>query len=204
MAISWPAKAPTAVIEYDWTPQPDTALDTASAVVTTGTATISAEITGDTATFTVTGGAAGVVQVFTVTATAGDQTIVETFYLPIETSVNRLGYTARDACIYALRKIVGIAEEPDADQLADALERLNDMLAMWRAAGADMGLPLPLVEASPLNVNDAYYTAIKANLRNAVQDFYGMALTASEAIEARQGLATVKNDMIPHRKPLYY
>jgi hypothetical protein len=204
MAISWSAKAPTAVLEYPWTPLPDTPLDSATPVVTTGTATITADVAGDTVTFTVTGGAAGVVQVFTVTATSGDQTLVETFYLPIETSVNRLGYTARDVCIYALRKIVGIAEEPDADQLADALERLNDMLAMWRDTGADLGLPLPLVEASPLNVNDAYYAAIKANLRNAVQDFYGMALTASEAIEARHGLATVKNGMIVHRKPLYY
>lgn len=204
MATSWPAKAPTEVRDYLWTPSPDLALDSATPVVTTGTATISAQVAGDTVTLTVTGGAAGVVQVFTVTATAGDQTFVETFYLPVETSTNRLGYTARDACLFALRKVFGNGETPDADALADALERLNDMLAMWRATGADLGLPAPLLEATVLNVNDGAYTGIKANLRNAVHEFYGVALSASDVLDARSGLAAIKNSMITHRAPAYF
>lgn len=204
MAQSWPAKAPTAVAEYRWTPQPDLQLNTVTPVVTSGTATISAQVEGDTAVLTVTGGANGVTQVFTITATDGAVTFVDTFYLEIEASTNRLGYTARDVCIYALRKIVGVAEEPDADQLADALERLNDMLALWRDTGADLGLPLPLVEADLLQIADGEYSAIKLNLRNAVYRFYDEPVTPELMYEARNALASLKNARIVHRAPEYF
>lgn len=204
MAQAWPAKAPTAVRKYDWTPVPDQPIDSVSVVVTTGTATVSSDVTGDTATFTVTGGADGVVQVFTLTATSGTETIVETAYLPIETSANKLGQTVRDVCLFGLRKIVGINEEPDADELADAIERLNDMVAMWRETGADMGLELPLLEADVLLISDAGYSALKFNLRNALHDFYGEPLTQSMVMEARSALAQVKNSMLTHNAPDYF
>lgn len=204
MALSWPAKAPTEVREYLWTPLPDTALDSASAVVTTGTATVTADITDDTVTWTVTGGAAGVVQVFTLTATSGDETLTETVYLPIELSTNRLAYTVRDVCLFALRKLTGVAEEPDADELTDAIERLNDMVALWRVAGADLGLDQPLVEADTLNIADSEYSALKFNLRNRLHEFYGLPLSQSDVMDARQALAAVKNARIIHRAAKYY
>lgn len=204
MAVSWPPKAPTEVSEYPWVPKPDAGVDSATPVVTTGTATIVAEIAGDTVTLRITGGAAGVVQVFTVTAIVGYETLVETFYLPVETSVNRLAYTARDVCLFALRKIVGNGEEPTADELADALERLNDMVAMWRETGADMGLPLPLLGASSLYISDSEYSALKLNLRNACHEFYGEALSQQNVIEARQAKAVVMNARIVHRAAEFY
>jgi hypothetical protein len=203
MALSWPAKAPSAVRKYTWAPVPDQPIDSVSVAVT-GTATVSSDVYGDTVTFTVTGGADGVVQVFTLTATSGTETIVETAYLPIETSTNKLGNTVRDVCLFGLRKVVGIAEEPDADELADAIERLNDMVAMWRETGADMGLELPLLEADALLISDAGYSALKFNLRNALHDFYGEPLTQAMVMEARSALAQVKNSMIVHNAPDYF
>lgn len=204
MALSWSPKAPTEVREYLWTPLPDTGIDSASAVVTTGTATISSTIAGDTVTWKVTGGSAGVVQVFTLTATAGNETLTETVYLPIELSTNRLGYTVRDVCLFALRKITGNGEDPTADELADAIERLNDMVALWRATGADLGLDQPLVEADVLYIADSEYSALKFNLRNALHEYYGEPLTQMQVMEARQALAVVKNNRITHRAPVYY
>lgn len=204
MAISWAAKAPTAVREYTWTPDPAKPINTVTPVVTTGTATIAAEIIGADIILTVTGGSAGVVQVFTVTASDGDETFVETFYLPIETSVNRLAQTARDVCIFALKKITGVNREPSAAMLSDALERLNDFLAVSRKKGADFGIPLPVVEATTLNMNDEFYSALKFNLRNAVHEFYGAQITAQNILEARQGLSVVMNSHIPRREVEYF
>lgn len=204
MATSWAAKAPTAVRDYLWTPEPGTPLDSASAVVGTGTVTVVAEVNGDTVTLSVTGGADGVVQVLTATATAGDLTFIETFYLPIEASTNRLGYTARDVCLFALRKIAGNSEEPTAEELADALERLNDMLAVWRDTGADVGVKLPVLEADNLLVRDSFYSAMKLNLRNALHDYYGVPLTPGMVLEARSALSTVKNAQLVRSGPEYY
>lgn len=203
MALTWPAKAPTGVIQYAWVPQPNTALDSVSVVVSTGTVTVAAEVEGDTALLTVSGGAAGVVQVLTLTATAGDETFVDTAYLPVELTTNRLGYTARDICDFALRKVVGVSDEASADMLADALERLNDRVALWRSTGADLGLKLPIAEADSLNVSDSAYLALKLNLRNEIHEFYGIALTQSDVMDARSALAVVKNSFIVHRSPEY-
>ena len=204
MATSWAAKAPTAVRDYTWTPDPAVPINTATPVVTTGTATITAQVTGADVVLTVTGGADGVTQVFTVTATDGTQTFVETFYLPIEASTNRLGNTARDVCIFALRKVTGINREPSAAQLSDALERMNDFLAFSKVKGADFGLPTPVVEATELLLNDSYLSALKFNLRNAVHEFYGVPLSAQNIMEARSGLSAVMNSKIERREVEYY
>lgn len=204
MAISWAAKAPTAVREYTWTPDPAKAINTATPVVTTGTATIASEITGADIILTVTGGTAGVTQVFTVTASDGQETFVETFYLPIEASTNRLGNTARDVCIFALRKVTGVNREPSAAMLSDALERMNDFLAFAKVKGADFGLPLPVLEATELLFDDSYLSALKFNLRNAVHEFYGVPLTAQNIMEARSGLSAVMNSHIPRREVEYF
>lgn len=204
MALTWTAKAPAAVRKYEWAPSPDTALDTVSVVVTSGTVTVTGEVKGDTAVFTATGGSAGVVQVLTVTATSGDETFSDTVYLPIEATTNRLGYTVRDICLFALRKIAGVGETPDADELADAVERLNDRVALWRRTGADIGVDLPLVEGDTLNIADHAYLALKLQLRNELHEFYGTPLTQSDVMDARAALAVVKNSFIVHRAPGYF
>jgi hypothetical protein len=204
MAYTWPPKAPGAIRAYDWTPKADTPLDSVSIAVTSGTVTATSDVYGDTATITVTGGADGVEQTLTLTATAGDETFVETVYISIEASTNRLANTVRDVCLFALRKVSGIAEEPEADELADAIERLNDMVAGYRVTGADMGLSLPLVEADVLKVPDHAYRALKLNLRNELHEFYGEPLTQTMVMDARNALAVVKNANLTHRAPEYF
>ena len=204
MATSWPAKAPTAVLTYTWTPDPAEALSSATPVVTTGTATIAAEVMGADVALTVTGGADGVTQVFTVTAISGDQTFVETFYLPIETSENRLGNTARDVCLFALRKVSGVNREPSAAMLSDALERMNDFLALSKVKGADFGLSLPVLDHTELLFDDSYLSALKFNLRNTLHEFYGVPVTTANVMEARAGLSVVMNAQIPRREVEYF
>ena len=204
MAYTWPPKAPGAIRAYDWTPKADTPLDSVSIAVTSGTVTATSDVYGDTATITVTGGADGVEQTLTLTATAGDETFVETVYISIEASTNRLANTVRDVCLFALRKVSGIAEEPEADELADAIERLNDIVAVYRVTGADMGLSLPLVEADVLKVPDHAYRALKLNLRNELHDFYSVPLSQVDLMDARNALAVVKNANLTHREPEYF
>lgn len=81
--------------------------------------------------------------------------------------------TARDVIQFALRKIAGLGENPSAEQEADALETLNDMLQMWQAGGLDMGATLPLEASTVLSVGDEFLSAIKFNLRLACHNFYG-------------------------------
>lgn len=204
MAYTWPPKAPGAIRAYDWTPKADTPLDSVSIAVTSGTVTATSDVYGDTATITVTGGADGVEQTLTLTATAGDETFVETVYISIEASTNRLANTVRDVCVFALRKISGISEAPTADQFSDAIERLNDMVAVWQKTGADMGLSLPLVESDVLNVSDHAYSALKFGLRNDLHEFYGVGVTQINVLDARAALAAVKNANIVHREPSYF
>lgn len=204
MALTWTAKAPAAIRKYEWTPLPGTPLDSVSVAVSSGTVTVTGEAEGDTAVFTVSGGADGVVQVLAVSARTGDETLSDTVYLPVEAATNRLGYTVRDICLFALRKIAGVGEVPDADELADALERLNDRVALWRRTGADLGVTLPLAEGDVLNITDSAYLALKLQLRNELHEFYGHPLTQSDVLDARAALAAVKNSFIVHRAPGYF
>lgn len=204
MALSWPAKAPTGVKVYEWVPSPDNPIDSVTVAVASGTVVASAEADGDIARVTVSGGSAGVIQTLTLTAVVGEETIVETVYFPVEATTNRLGYTVRDICKFALRKVVGINEEPDADELADAIERLNDKVALYRMTGADIGVDLPLLETDTLYIPDHAYLALKLNLRNELHEFYGQPLSATDVMEARTALAVLKNSLLTHRGPRYY
>lgn len=95
MALTLTAKAPNAVLQYEWKPKPGTALETVSVTVTSGTVTVDAGAQGDTAVFTVSGGSDGVVQVLAVTAQAGEETFSDTVYLPIEATTHRLTNAAK-------------------------------------------------------------------------------------------------------------
>lgn len=197
MALTWTAKAPDAVLKYEWKPKPETALESVSAIVTSGTVTVDAEVNGDTAVFTVTGGSDGVVQVLAVTAQADGETFSDAVYLPIEGATNRLTTTASDIASFALRKIIGFGESADGAELQDALEWLNDMLAEWKAQGADIGAVLPLAASDTLMVNDAVISAVKNNLLLRVADNYGRELSPVTVETARRGLQVVKVMNLP-------
>lgn len=195
MAQTWPAKAPTEIVERRWTVPVDAGDGLASfARVPTGVTIDAYEVQGNDAVLTLSAGTAGDTASVVLTATTNrGKALVETFYLPVQVSANAFAYTARDACGFALRKVVGNGVEADAAELADALERLNDMLASWKEQGADAGVPLPLTADDGLPCSDAFAQAIKYNLKLRVHDHYDAPLTAFDVDYARRGLQQIKS-----------
>ena len=202
MAGAWAAKAPTAIVERVWTVPcgPDDSL-ASIAVVAVNVTHDADRIDGNDAYVTLSAGTAGNSATVTITATTGQGLVhVETFYFDIVASTAQLGTTVRDVCLFALRKVAGIGDEPDADEMADAIERLSDMVALWSGQGAALGLDLPLAEADVLNVSDAHILALKYNLQVLLADLYDMELSPVTVAYARQGLAQIKNDMVPDNR----
>jgi len=185
MALNWTAKAPDDVYRYTWTPALAEGDSVASYTAEVDGATIDADSLEDNAVVLfVSGGTAGSTATFTLEAVSADgETLTETIYLPIVASA-ATGPTARDVCNFALRKVVGLGEEPDADQEDDALETLNDMLRMWKAAGLDTGAPFPLEAGTVLAVRDEFLSAIKHALRVACHSFYGVELSPFDVQQA--------------------
>lgn len=202
MAQNWPSKAPTAIVEYVWTVPvgPDDSL--ASVAVVAVNVTYDSNRTEDNDAYVkLTGGTAGTRATVTVTATTADGLVhVETFYFDIVASTFQSGTTVRDVCLFALRKISGVSDDPEADELADAVERLSDLVALWSAQGAPLGLDLPLAEASVLNISDAHVLALKYNLQVVLAELYGVELSPVAVAYARQGLSQIKNDMVPDNR----
>jgi len=198
MALNWTAKAPDDVYRYTWTPALAEGDSVSSYSVDVDGATIVADSLEDNAVVLfVSGGTAGSTATFTLEAVSADgETLTETIYLPIVASV-ATGPTARDVCNFALRKVVGLGEEPDADQEDDALERLNDMLRAWNATGADTGATFPLEAGTVLAVRDEFLSAIKHNMVLQVADIYGAEVSPLTVEAARRGLQLVKVANLP-------
>lgn len=206
MAIFWSAKPPAAVYTYTWVPDLADGDGIASSSVSASGAVIdSYSIDGDAVSFVMSGGTAG--QTATITATVTTtygETLPETIYLPIVGTGSSAG-TVRDIVSFALRKVVGIGEEPSEEQAADALERLTDMLAHWRATGADVGAPSPLTLNTVIYSPDEYLSAIKNNLIVEIADLYGLEVGPRVVRNAAQGLVMVKMRQLPDvRTGTYY
>lgn len=200
MALFLTPKTPGAVIRYAWTPEvvEGDSLSTAVLVVSAGTVVIdSYENIGDSVEAFISGGTAGETATLTGTVTTKDgETITEALYLPVAAPTNAFTYTARDICDFALRKIVGNAVDPDASELDDALERLNDMLSDWTAHGADIGISFPVNANTVFVVSDTFASAIKNNLAIEVADLYDRELSGSVVRNARNGLQVIKNALL--------
>lgn len=194
MAVFWQAKAPASVEERVWKIEDVTS---ASFTVSTGTATLSYEITGDGVTVTVTGGAAGVVQVIAATAILSTgETISETIYLPVRSAENLLGNSVYDVCAFALRKITGVGETADADELDLAVEVLNDMLAEWRIDGLDIGIAAKLTSADDFEVRDEFVSGVKYNLAVRLAEEFDRPLTQTLALSAERGRRLIENALL--------
>lgn len=194
MAITWAGKAPTEIVERRWT------VPGIQSVATSGVAGVtvdSAELDGDDALITLSAGAGGTIGTVTLTVTTGDETLVETFYIPVMASTLAFDDTAQDIVSFALRKVKGVRGTASATEAADALERLNMMLASWARQGADVGAMLPLALASRVYCEDAFLDAIKANLVLKLADLYGFVPAPTTVAEARYGLSLVKNAKLP-------
>lgn len=173
--------------------------DSASAIATSasGITVDSATLEGDEAVLVLSGGTAGATGAVTATITTSEgETLVEVLYVPV-VAPTATGPTARDIVDFALRKVAGLGETADADQLADGLERLNDMLRLWADTGADVGATFPLEAGTVLYVRDAWQSAIKNNLILQLADIYGAEISPVVAENARRGLQAIKSANLP-------
>lgn len=205
MAVYLTAKAPAAIYRYTWAvPVAEgDSVSSATLSMTSGTASLDTyETDGDSVVLVLSGGAAGEVAVISASATTNDgETISETIYLPIIANTNALANTGQDIAGYVLRKVAGNGEDASADEMSDCLERLSDMLAAWKATGADIGIPLPLTTSTVFTCNDAFIAAIKANGIIAVSDLYEFQPSPFVIEQARRGLGIIKNAQLS-REPL--
>ncbi len=202
MAITLSAKGPNDVIRYSWEP-PLASGDTLESYTLAATGcTIDADSLEDNAAaFFVSGGTAGVTASIAATALSGEgEEFEELIYLPIYGPAATIGDTARDYVDFALRKIAGLGEEADADELADGIEQLNGMLTLWRIDGLDVGASLPLMASSVLKIRDEFSMAVKYNLRVLLHSTYGAeavgALTQADINMAADGKRLVAQSLL--------
>ena len=161
----------------------------------------SAENEADELVFVLSGGTAGATGAITATVTTDQgETLVFQLYIPV-IAPNATGMTVRDVCEFALRKVYGKDETPEASALTDAIERLDDMLREWAVTGADVGATFPLTESTVIYCKPEYQAAIKHNLILCVAEFYDMPLTPYVVEKARRGLQLVKSDNLPDARP---
>lgn len=83
--------------------------------------------------------------------------------------------------------IINEAETASAEQGADALTRLNEMMAEWAGVGIDMGWNPKATTAETADINLEYVSAIKANLGARLCGAYGIAIDPGLAFEADTG-----------------
>ena len=204
MAVSLEAKAATEVVERRWlVPVDDN--DGASAVATSasGITVDSAALEGDEVVLVLSAGTAGTTASITVTVTTSQsRTLVETLYIPV--IVTTAGVTVESIVEFALRKVFGNGEDPDADASADAVERLQDMLEHWRVTGADIGAPYPLTTATVLRCPHGDIMAVKNSLAVEVADLYGRPITPGLALNARRGLQAIKQRNVGEPEAVEY
>lgn len=199
MAFILAAKVPTEVVERRWTVPVDEGDAPASVSLTATGITVNAdEFDGDELVLTLSAGTAAATGSIVVTVTTDQgKTLVETLYVPVIASAAQIAATARDYVNFALRKIVGNGVDADSVELDDALERLNALVAMWRAGGADIGAPFPITAGSIIYCPDWAVSALRFNLRVSCHDHYDAPITAFDANEARRGLQLIKHMSLP-------
>lgn len=86
--------------------------------------------------------------------------------------------TALDVIKWALRKtkVLASGEAPSAQETADALEALNDMLAGWRINGIDIA-HVALASGDAIDVPNDHLEAIKSNLAVRIGEEFGGEVT---------------------------
>jgi hypothetical protein len=210
MAIFLTSKTPAAVMRYAWEPAfiPGDIISSGTLTVSGGTIVIDSYSLNDSKNLLeafISGGAAGETGIIAATAiTAEGETLTETIYLPVVSSNAQIANTARSYCTFALRKIVGLGETPDATELEDALEQLNGLIAMWREGAADIGAAFPITADTVIYCPDWAVDAIRYNLRLSVYSLYDAQPSQMDAIKAKQGLQLIKHNNLPvERKAVY-
>jgi len=202
MAAYFAPTGSSSVSTYRWVPNVAEGDSIASALVlfVSGNSSLSSyEVDGDAVSFTISDGHNGTVSQFVGTAyTANGDTIVEQLYVPCIDAVN-LAATGQDIADYVLRKVNGLGETADADQVNDVLERITDMLAAWRSQGFDVGVPLPVTTTTVFVCDDAFIPGIKANAIVACADLYAAELSPVVVNQARRGEQLIKSRLLDTR-----
>ena len=206
MAVYLAAKVPAEVVRREWTVPVDSDDAPASVSLSASGVTVdSSEFDGDTLVLTLSAGSAAATGTITATVTTDkDRTLVETLYIPVIASAAQVADTALDYVSFALRKVVGIGEDAEAEELADALERLNALVAAWRAGGADIGAPYPIVSSSVIYCPDWAVAALRYNLLLECAPLYGFEPTAWEYQQAVKGLQLIKHNNLPQVRTAEY
>lgn len=197
------AKRPADVVERRYTPETIYSLQSVTTSAS-GVTVDSAEIDADDVVLTLSGGTAGETASVVVIVETSHETIEATFYVPIVASAAQIANTARDYCTFALRKIVGIGEDAEAEELADAIDILNGLVARWRETGADIGSPFPIEANTVIYCPDYAATALRYNLLVECAPLYGYEPTAMEYDQARRGLQLVKHKNLPDIRETEY
>lgn len=208
MALNLASKTPTSVLRYSWTPPvlESDSINSATLTVSSGTVVLdSYGLDGETVYFFASGGAAGETTVIAASAVTGDgETLTETLYLPVRTSANAFSTTVSDVMAYALRPIVGLGATATADELADAKENFDDMLAFWAGQGADLDVRLPSVNADVLYVPDYAISSMKAALRVRLANLYGKPVDVEDFRAAQRGLQQIKMALLSENRENEY
>lgn len=201
-------KTASEVVRREW-PVPVDADDSPLSVATTGATGVtvdSAAFEGETLVLTLSAGTAAATGTIPVTITTDkSRTLIETLYIPIVDSAAQVADTARSFINFALRKITGIGETPDADELDDALEQFNALIAAWRAGGCEIAAPFPLTANSVIYCPDWAVDALRYNLRVKLSPLYGAQIDQMDFEMARRGRQLVMHKNLPDaRKVEFY
>lgn len=207
MPITLNAKPAGAAYRYTWTVPLIEGDSIASAVLTvTGCVIDAQEISGADVIILVSGGTEGsTARIAAVVGTGEGETIVETIYLPI-VSADATAMTVSDVVSFALRKVYGLGESPPDEAASDAIERLSDMLLLWKASGADVGATFPLSISTIIYCKPSYQSAVKNSLAVQISDQYGLQLSPVVATNAMRGLQLIRTENLPDDRdgPEYY
>lgn len=201
MAAFLAAKVPAEVVERRWSVPVDSDDGAKSVAVTASGVTVDASsIEGDEVVLTLSAGTAAATGSVVVTVTTEQtRTLVETLYIPIIASAAQIADTASDYCNFALRKIVGMGNTPDTAEQNDALERLNSLVADWRAGGADIAAAFPITLSTVIYCPDWAVSALRYNLLLDCYSAYGDQAQPSpmDVRKAQQGLQLIKHKNLP-------
>lgn len=200
------AKVPTEVVRRVWTvPVGDDDAPSSVSLSATGVTVDASSFEGNDLVLTLSGGTAAATASIVVTVTTEkSRTLVETLYVPIIASAAQIADTARNYASFALRKIVGLGVAAEATELDDALERLNAMIAEWRAGGADIGAAFPIAAETVIYCPDYAVGAIRYNLLMDCADLYGVQPGAVDVRRAKQGLQLVKHKNLPDERKVEF
>lgn len=158
----------------------------------------SATLEGNEVVLALTGGTAAETGSIVVTVTTSrGRTAIETIYVPIVQSAAQIADTAESYINFALRPVIGNGETASADEASDALERLNALVAEWRAGGADIGAPFPITTPSVIYCPDWAVNALRYNLLIECAPLYGFEPKLVDYEKARRGKQLIKHMGLP-------